>query len=78
MGGLGAALGAFGVMAVTLVLLTFGLAWLTASAQEEVVERLRAGAPTVKRWGGALLVLVGIWILSLAAFADSFSRTIPV
>jgi len=56
----------------------FGLVYAVAAAQEELVDRLRAGAPTVKRWGGGLLLLVGIWMTSLGAFADFFAGIFPV
>lgn len=56
----------------------FGLVYAVAAAQDELVDRLRAGAPTVKRWGGGLLLLVGIWMISLGAFADFFAGVFPV
>lgn len=64
--------------AVTLVVLTFGLVYAVATAREALIERLRSRAPTVKRWGGGLLVVVGVWMLSLAAFADFFAGIFPV
>ena len=42
------------------------------------VERTRGGAPTVKRWGGGLPVILGLWMLSLAAFTDFFAGILPV
>lgn len=77
-GGVGSALAAFAVAATTLVLLTFGLAYMSATARDAVLERLRGAAPKVKRWGGALLLVVGAWMLSLAAFADFFAGVFPV
>ena len=64
--------------AATLVVLTFGLVYAVATAREAFVDRLRRGTPNVKRWGGGLLVVVGVWMLSLAVFADFFSRVFPV
>lgn len=64
--------------ATTLVVLTFGLVYAVATARAALVERMRSGAPTVKRWGGGLLVMVGIWMLSLATFADFFAGVFPV
>jgi len=61
-----------------MVALAFGAAFAVGWAQEGVVERLRAGAPSVKRWGGAVLVLVGIFFVATGVFADFFARVFPV
>lgn len=63
---------------MALVVLTFGLVYAVTTAREALVERLRSGAPAVKRWGGGLLMVVGVWMLSLAAFADFFAGVLPV
>ncbi len=73
-----AALVAFAVAAVALVVLMFALALLIATAQQRTVLALRAGAPAVKRWGGRILLVVGAWLLALSAFADFFARAFPV
>lgn len=77
-GGFTAALVAFATTGAVLVLLLFMSALGVAAAQEQLTDRLRSGAPTVKRWGGYVLVLVGVWLLTLAAFADTFARIFPV
>lgn len=69
---------AFTTAAATLVVLTFGIALLVAGAQEATVERLQAGAPRIKRWGGALLLIVGTWTLVLGLFAEAFATAFPV
>jgi hypothetical protein len=56
----------------------FGLAVLVGAAQEHVVSTLKAGTPTVKRWSGLVLIGVGLWLLSLAIWADFFERLFPV
>jgi cytochrome c biogenesis protein CcdA len=66
------------VAALALVLLIFGTALIVASAQQVVVERLRAPSTAVKRWGGWVLVVVGIWFLALTIWAGPFSRLFPV
>jgi hypothetical protein len=43
-----------------------------------VAAQLDAGAATVKRWGGQVLIAVGVWLLLLAFFADTFARVTPV
>lgn len=77
-GGFTAALTAFVTAGVVLVVLLFAAALTIAVAQEQVTDRLRAGAPTVKRWGGHVLIAVGAWLVVLAVFADSFATTFPV
>jgi protein-S-isoprenylcysteine O-methyltransferase Ste14 len=66
------------VAAAAIVALMFGLSLSIATAQEGLVSRLRARAPDVKRWGGYVLVAVGLWSLVLAIFAHAFARIFPV
>lgn len=61
-----------------LVLLLFAAAVGVAVAQERLVERLRAGAPAVKHWGGYVLMVVGAWFLVLGVLAEPFSQLFPV
>lgn len=61
-----------------MVVLAFGVALLVAFAQETVGARIAAGAPTVKRWGGIVLVIVGAWFVALGIFAETFVRVFPV
>jgi hypothetical protein len=56
----------------------FAAAFTVSRAQETTVERIQARAPTVKRWGGGVLVAVGVWFVSLAVFADFFAGIFPV
>lgn len=77
-GGFAAALLAFLVAAVVIVVLLFAAAASVASAQERTVQRLEASAPAIKRWGGAVLIVVGVWFILLAVFADVFARVFPV
>ena len=56
----------------------FALAISLAAAQERTVAATRESAPAVKRWGGRILVLVGLWLIALAAFADFFAGVFPV
>lgn len=77
-GGFTVALIAFVVTGVVLVVLLFAAALTVAVAQEQLTARLRAGAPTVKRWGGNMLIAVGLWLVGLAVFVDTFARVFPV
>jgi hypothetical protein len=59
-------------------LLALALAAAIAAAQERLVGAMRAGVTQVKQWGGAILILVGVWFLILAIWADFFARFFPV
>lgn len=64
--------------AAAIVVLMFALALLLAAAREGIVDGMTRGAPTVKRWGGWVLVVVGAWFVVLAVFADAFADLFPV
>lgn len=63
--------------AVTIVVLMFTLATVIASARETLVERMREGAPTIKAWGGRVLVVVGLWFVALGVFSGFFADVFP-
>jgi TRAP-type C4-dicarboxylate transport system permease large subunit len=69
---------AFVVAAVVLVVLAFAAAVAVAVAQERVATRLTAAAPTMKRWGGVVLMVVGLWFVALGLFAETFAEVFPV
>lgn len=77
-GGFGAALLAYVVAATALTALMFTLALTLASAQERVVRGMVSGAPTVKRWGGRILLIVGSWFIVIAVFGSAFSPLFDV
>jgi hypothetical protein len=77
-GGFLSALLAFLVAASALVVLMFTLALALAAAQERTAEALRVGAPAIKRWGGRILVLIGIWFVIIGLFADEFAGVFSV
>lgn len=61
-----------------IVILMYGLALSVGAAQQRTVDALKAGAPTVKRWGGRILLSVGIWFIALGAFSSFFAEVFPV
>jgi predicted histidine transporter YuiF (NhaC family) len=61
-----------------MVLLMFGLSLVIATAQEQLVSTLRASVTQVKRWGGVILILIGLWLIALGIWADTFARIFPV
>lgn len=75
-GSASAAVIAFAVAAGVITLLAFTAALVVAAAKGRVVAGLPAEAPTIERWGGALLGLVGAWFLATAAFAGPIARLI--
>lgn len=77
-GGTTAAIVSFAVAGTAIVFLMFGLALLLATARERAVDSMRHGAPTVKRWGGWILIAVGAWLITLGTFADFFADVFPV
>lgn len=77
-GGFASAFAAFLVAAASLVVLMFALALVLATAQERTAEAMRASARTIKRWGGLILVLTGLWFVALGIFADRFAEIFSV
>jgi hypothetical protein len=77
-GGFGAAFIAFVVASIVLVGCVFAAAIGVAGAQDQTIEKIKAQAPRVKKWGGWILTMVGVWFLILAAFADVFAKVFPV
>ena len=61
-----------------MIALLFALAALLATAQQQATTALAHSGPTVKRWGGRILLLVGAWFLILAVFAKTFAGLYPV
>ncbi len=68
----------FGVAGVAIVVLASASALTVALAQEHLAKRLEAAGPTMKRWGGWVLIVVGTWFVLLGVFADFFARLFPV
>jgi len=56
----------------------FGLSFAVASGQEVVIVLLHTGDVAVKRWGGRILIAVGLWLVVLSVGADVFARFFPV
>lgn len=69
---------AYSVAATTVVLLSFGAATIVSVAKARTLRALSAGGHSVKRWGGVVLVLLGVWFALTAIFADAFTRVFPV
>jgi len=61
-----------------MVVLFFGAALAVASAQEQFVDALKSRTGQIKRWGGYILIGVGLWFLALTVWTDTFARVFPV
>lgn len=61
-----------------IVLLLFGLAIAIGLAQDELIAKLRAETSHVKRWGGVILMVVGVWTITISIWARFFSQFFPV
>jgi len=73
-----AAFTAFMIAALAITILMFLLSSIIAFAQERVVDTLRASLVEVKKWGGRILILVGLWLIVLAIFAETFANIFRV
>jgi cytochrome c biogenesis protein CcdA len=73
-----AAFDAFVVTALTMVLVMALLVTAIGFAQTRVVRSMKMNTQSVKRLGGAVLVVVGIWLIVLAIWANAFTRLFSV
>ncbi|MGH2361137.1 MAG: DUF7482 domain-containing protein [bacterium] len=72
------ALTAFGLAGLALVMLMFGLSFAVTTAREVVTRVADVGTTVVKRWGGRIMVGVGLWLILLSLGANFFARIFPV
>lgn len=72
------ALIAFVVAAVTIMGCVFAAAAGVAAAERATLRRIEAQASQVKRWTGLVVLGVGVWLVALALFADTFAQLFPV
>lgn len=56
----------------------FGLSFAVASGREVVTVLLQTGDVAVKRWGGRILIAVGLWLVVLSVGANVFAQFFPV
>lgn len=69
---------AFGLAGLAVVLLMFSLSLAVARAQEVVTRMADVGVDVVKRWGGRIMIGVGLWLVVLALGAGFFARFFPI
>jgi hypothetical protein len=73
-GGVTAGILTFSTAAFVLVMLLFSAAVGVALSQESTVARFRTSGPAIKRWGGRILVIVGVWLIALGLLAGSVNQ----
>jgi hypothetical protein len=66
----------FFVAATMIVLLMFAASIGAAAAQASTLSRFKTSGPSVKRWGGRILIFVGAWFLVLALFAETVKKVL--
>jgi len=72
------AFSAFVVAAIVIVMLMFALSLGIAIAQERFAGTLREKVFFVKKWGGYILILVGLWLIMLSIWTTFFVSVFPV
>ncbi len=60
------------------MLLLLGLGLAIGTAQEGLVDKLRAETTQVKRWGGVILLIVGAWTIALGVLSEFLADNYPV
>lgn len=60
--------------AAAITLMAFGAAVTVSAAKGKLARGLEEQAPTIKHWGGGVLVLVGAWFLFTVVFSGPVSR----
>jgi cytochrome c biogenesis protein CcdA len=68
----------FLIAAVTIIFVMALLVILIGTAQNHILQPLRASPQRIKRWGGFILIFVGSWLIVLAIWAGAFSRIFSV
>ncbi len=48
------------------------------TAQEHVIQSLKTRTHKIKRMGGVILILTGLWLLVLAIWAEAFAQMFTV
>ena len=60
-----------------MVLTLFIVAAVVGFAQANTFRSMRGSGGLVKRWGGALLILVGAWLIALAIWGEVLLTILP-
>jgi hypothetical protein len=68
---------AFAVAGLAIALLASASALSVALAQERLAGRLQAAEPTMKRWGGWVLVLVRAWFVASGSIRRLLRPRVP-
>jgi len=66
----------FSTAALVMVILLFTTAMAVAVAGDSTLRRFRTSGPTVKRWGGRVLLVVGTWFIAVGLLAGPAGRAL--
>jgi hypothetical protein len=61
-----------------MTILMFALSLSIAFTRKRLIETLKAETVIIKKWGGRALIIIGLWLIILAVWADMFARIFPV
>ncbi|MAT96234.1 MAG: hypothetical protein CL608_03750 [Anaerolineaceae bacterium] len=64
--------------AVTIIIIMAFLMLLVGTAQNLLLQPLRAGVQSIQRGGGLVLIVVGIWLMILAIWVGIFAQLFAV
>lgn len=64
--------------AVTIIIIMAFLMLLVGTAQNRLLQPLRAGVQSIQRGGGLVLIVVGIWLMILAIWVGTFAQLFAV
>lgn len=66
----------FSTAALVMVTLLFATAIAAAVADNSTLRRFKTSGPSVKRWGGRVLLGVGTWFIAIGLFAGPAGRVL--
>jgi cytochrome c biogenesis protein CcdA len=72
------AFSAFLIAAFTVAIVMVILVTAVGLAQDKMVRSMKGSTRSFKRWGGAILILVGVWLIVLTVWAPQFASTFSV
>jgi cytochrome c biogenesis protein CcdA len=72
------AFSAFLIAAFTVAVVMVILVTAVGLTQDKLIRSMKGSTRSAKRWGGAILILVGVWLIALAVWASHFARIFPV
>ncbi len=66
----------FSTAALVMVMLLFATAIAVAVAEDSTLRSFKTSGPSVKRWGGTVLLIVGTWFVVIGLLAGPASQVL--